>query len=204
MQTGTIASGEADVLDEVETSRGQGYLLLSTLLARPPSDDLLRRIGGLLGGPGPWGRSLDALAREARATAAAAEERDFNRLFIGVNRGELVPYASFYITGFLHDRPLVEIRTTMARLGIARQSGVAEPEDHAAALLEIMGGLILGAWSPPAAPDAQQAFFERHLAPWLPTFFGNLEAARRSGLYKAVGEAGTLLLEIERKAFLLT
>ena len=199
-----IPAGEADALDEVELSRAHAYLLLSALLARPPSSDLLRRVAALFGGPGAWGRSVEALARAARVTTAKAEERDYNRLFIGVDRGELVPYASYYITGFLHDRPLVDLRKSMARLGIARGEGVSEPEDHIASVLEIMGGLIAGHFGAPASPEGQQAFFERHLAGWAGTFFANLEQARQSGLYKEVGAAGACLLEIERKAFLLT
>jgi TorA maturation chaperone TorD len=187
--------------DDIDAGRAQSYLLLATLLSRPPDAALLRSLSGLRGDGAAWGEGLDRLAAAAAADSAAAVEREHQRLFIGVLRGELVPYASYYVTGFLHDRPLVAVRQDMDALGIARRAGVGEPEDHIAALLEIMAGLIDGRFGSAAPVARQRAFFERHLLPWAPTFFRDLEKAEAARFYRPVGALGLLLLEIERQAF---
>jgi TorA maturation chaperone TorD len=192
--------------DEIDHPRAQGYLLLSALLARPPDARLLARLGTLRSDGSAWGDALEALGDAARETAAEAADREFHRLFIGVSRGELVPYASYYVTGFLHDRPLVAVRRDMEALGIARQPGTAEPEDHAAALLEMMGGLIDGRFGGaepglPAPVARQRRFLEAHLLGWAPLFFRDLAAANAAGFYRPVGALGLLLLDIERQAF---
>lgn len=191
--------------EAVERMRAQAYALLASLLARPPSEGLLGRLAGLRGGDTPWGEALGALAAEARRTTPAEAEREFNRLFIGLTRGELLPYASYYLTGFLHDRPLVRLRDDMRRLGVARRAGASEPEDHIASMLEIMAGLIDGRFGAPApAPAAEQrSFHERHLAPWAPRFFRDLERAEAARLYRPVGALGRLLMDIEENAFAL-
>jgi TorA maturation chaperone TorD len=190
-------------LDEIEVPRARAYALLAALLARPPAPDLLEGIAALKGDGTSWGQALMTLAAVAGGVAPAEAEREFNRLFIGLQRGELMPYASYYLTGFLQDRPLVDLRGDMARLGIARSPGVAEPEDHIAGILEMMAGLIDGRFGAPATASAQQAFFERHLARWAPRFFRDLERAQNARLYRPVGALGRLLLEIEQNAFAL-
>jgi hypothetical protein len=122
--TGTAPDGELD------HARAGLYTLLAALLARPPGKDLLDLAAGLEGGATPLGRALDDLAARAGESDQAAAEREFNALFIGVERGELIPYASWYQTGFLHDRPLARLRQDMKALGLERRPGVAEPEDH--------------------------------------------------------------------------
>lgn len=190
-------------LDEAELQRVQAYSLLAALLARPPEQALLDQLAGLRGDETPWGQALSALGTGAAATAPEQAGREYNRLFVGLQRGELVPYASYYLTGFLHDRPLVVLRSDMARLGIARSPEISEPEDHIAAMLEIMAGLIAGHFGAPAAPAEQQAFFDRHLLPWAPRFFRDLERAKAAQFYRPVGLFGRLLIDIERDAFAL-
>jgi TorA maturation chaperone TorD len=183
-------------LDEEDLARAGLYALLGQLLANPPDRDLLTRCAALRGTDTPLGQALDELAGLAAATGADAAEHEYNALFIGVDRGELVPYASFYLTGFLHDRPLARLRRDMQALGVERRSGVAEPEDHIACLCEIMAGLITGTYGNlPAADEA--SLFRRHLAPWAERFFGDLERARAAALYRPVGALGRIFLAIE-------
>jgi TorA maturation chaperone TorD len=191
---------EADV-DDVARGRAQQYALLARLLRGPPDAALLKQIGQLQSDGTALGNAHRELA-DAGARATAAEvEREFFALFIGVGRGELLPYASYYITGFLHERPLARLRQDLSRFGIARAHGVAEPEDHAGILCEIMAGLASGQL--PAPELADRTIFERHVAPWMGRFFADLERAETAEFYKPVGTMGRIFIEIEAEAFAL-
>ncbi len=193
-QDATVA--EEDVL------RANLYDLLSALLANPPQRDLIDRVAELEGDDGDLGRAVKALARVARATTEQAAEREFSRLFIGVARGELLPYASYYMTGFLNEKPLALLRNDMTRLGIERAPNVFEPEDNIASLCEMMAGLILGRFAEaPVGLSTQKNFFSAHIAPWAGHFFADLEAAKGSVFYAPVGAIGRAFIEIEREAF---
>jgi len=97
---------ERDVIDDIDIARAQEYALLSALLARAPDAALLERLAGLRGDPSPLGLAHAALAEASCNASVVGVEREYFDLFIGMGRGELMPYASFYLTGFLHDRPL--------------------------------------------------------------------------------------------------
>jgi TorA maturation chaperone TorD len=192
--------GEDAVLAE-DWLRAHQYQLLARLLAAPADATLLRLASGLTGEDTELGRALGDLAdRAGRATPEAAS-REYHELFIGIGRGELVPYASYYLTGFLNEKPLAKLRSDMARLGIARADDVKEPEDHIAALCEMMAGLITGAFGAPLGLAEQRAFFDRHLAAWAPVFFQDLEQAKSAWLYAPVGALGRAFMGIERTAF---
>ena len=128
--------------DEVAAARAQEYALLAAMLVRAPNAQLLDRLARLRGDATPLGVAHVALAQAASEANVAQIEREFFDLFIGIGRGELLPYGSYYLTGFLHERPLARLRADLAPLGIERVEGNAEPEDHAATLCEIMAGLI--------------------------------------------------------------
>ena len=131
----------------------------------------------------------------------AASSASIFDLFIGLGRGELLPYGSYYLTGFLHERPLARLREDLAQLGIERVDGQAEPEDHAAILCEIMAGLASGRFPAPAGADRE--LFEKHLAPWIGRFFADLERAEAADFYRRVGALGRVFIEIETEAFAL-
>ena len=147
-------------IDEVDAARAQEYALLAALLTRAPDADLLERISQLRADASPLGLAHAALAEAAEQTNAERVEREFFDLFIGLGRGELLPYGSYYLTGFLHERPLARLREDLAQIGIARAEGVVEPEDHAGILCEIMSGL----GEPPAAGAAgiRPLIFDKH------------------------------------------
>src|SRR5579862_3558342 len=159
--------------DEIDVARAQQYALLAILLARAPGAELLARISTVRGDPSPLGVAHVALAEAAAAASVERIEREFFDLFIGIGRGELMPYGSYYLTGFLHERPLARLREDLARLGIERAEGNYEPEDHVAILCEIMAGIIGGHF--PAPPGSDKALFDAHLAPWIGRFFADLE-----------------------------
>src|SRR5262249_8643285 len=124
--------------DAVDAVRAQEYALLATLLARAPDAALLRRVAILTGDATPLGLAHAALAEAAAAHSADQIAREYFALFVGIGRGELLPYGSYYLTGFLHERPLARLRADLQGLGIESTEAQSEPEDHAAILCEIM------------------------------------------------------------------
>lgn len=191
---------EAD-FDDVADGRAQEYALLARLLRDPPDVALLKQIGQLQGDDTALGAAHNELAQAATHASAVDVEREFFHLFIGVGRGELLPYASYYVTGFLHERPLARLRQDLSRFGIARADGVAEPEDHAGILCEIMAGLASGQL--PAPERADRTIFENHIAPWMERFFADLERAEAAEFYKPLGTIGRIFMAIEAEAFAL-
>ena len=181
--------------------RADLYDYLGALLAGPPGKDLLKQTAGLSGDETDLGQAIGALARVAKASNEAAGEREYNALFVGLARGELLPYASFYMTGFLNEKPLAELRNDMARLGVERSPNKFEPEDNIASLCEMMAGMIRGRFGVPVDLEGQRAFFNKHIAPWAAHFFTDLEGAKNSVLYAPVGAVGRVFMEIEREAF---
>jgi TorA maturation chaperone TorD len=194
--------GEArSINDDVATARAQEYALLATLLARAPDAALLAKLSNMRGDATPLGVAHAALAQAADATRVERVETEFFNLFIGVGRGELLPYGSYYLTGFLHERPLARLRADLAPLGIERVEGNYEPEDHAATLCEIMARVIGGEVAAPEGTDQQ--IFEKHLSPWIGRFFADLERAEAANLYRRIGTLGRVFMEIETQAFAL-
>jgi TorA maturation chaperone TorD len=190
----------ADV-DEIDVARSQEYGLLAALLARAPDRELLARLARLGGDATPLGVAHVALAEAAAEADVTAVEREYFNLFIGLGRGELLPYASYYLTGFLNERPLARLRNDLAVIGVERVEGNYEPEDHAATLCEIMAGLAGGTLPAPEGPERK--LFERHMAPWIGRFFSDLERAEAATFYRHVGTIGRVFVEIETEAFAL-
>ena len=191
---------EDDALDPVDAARAQEYALLAALLSFPPSNALLGEIARLQGDVTPLGRAHAAAGRGRGGGDDRGDvEREYFDLFVGLGRGELLPYASYYLTGFLNERPLSRLRDDLAALGIERIENNFEPEDHAATLCEIMAGLAGGRF--PTSPEAQRAFFEKHVAPWMGRLFADMENATSAKFYRSVGSLGRLFLEIEAEAF---
>jgi TorA maturation chaperone TorD len=195
------AGSVIDNVDDADAARAQEYALLAVLLARTPSSDLLNRLAELRGDASPLGVAHAALADAASRARPDRVEREFFDLFIGLGRGELMPYGSYYLTGFLYERPLARLRADLAKLGIERAEGNVEPEDHVAILCEIMSGLAGGRF--PGLKDAERDLFEKHLAPWIGRFFTDLENAEAADFYRRIGMLGRVFMEIESEAFAL-
>jgi len=188
-------------IDEIDAARAAEYTLLAALLVRAPDAGMLARLARLRGDANPLGLAHVALAEAAAATSVERASREFFDLFIGIGRGELLPYGSYYLTGFLNERPLARLREDLGRLGIERTDGNLEPEDHAAILCEIMAGVVGGTLPAPSGTD--RALFDAHLAPWIGRFFADLERAEAADLYRRIGALGRLFISIESEAFAL-
>lgn len=190
-------------IDAEDQMRADMYNLMGLLLAGPPDQGTLDVVAGLAGNETDLGQAVEALATMARSTRPATVEREFNSLFIGLGRGELLPYASFYLTGFLNEKPLALLRRDMTEYGLSRAPNVYEPEDNVASLMEMMGAMIAGRFGPPASLERQRTFFNKHLAPWVGHFFADLEQAKTAEFYVPVGTIGRAFVQIEVEAFRL-
>lgn len=196
-----LGSSQISAHSEEEVYRAHLYRLLARLLGAPADQELFRLLQDLDGDDSPMGQAVAALSDVAARMSMEEAAQEYHDLFIGVTQGELVPFASYYLTGFLHEKPLLDLRNSMDELGIARTEDVAETEDHIASLCEIMHGMITGEFGKPISLADQFRFFEDHLSSWAGKFFEELEAAKSARFYMPVGLIGKLYLEIESEAF---
>ena len=196
------AAAQDIVIPEEDRMRADLYNYLGLMLSRPADEMTLTMSAGLSGDDETeLGRAIAALARVAKAVKPKAVESEFNALFIGLGRGELLPYASYYLTGFLNEKPLATLRADMLARGLTRADNVFEPEDNIASLMEMMGAMIAGRFGPPTSLDDQKTFFNTHIAPWAAHFYSDLEGAKNSVFYASVGTIGRVFMEIESEAF---
>ena len=201
MQSASEVVEAGVIISEEDRLRSELYRLLARFLSQPPTEADLLAARNLEGGDTPLGKAVHAFARIAANMQPSTADDEYHDLFIGVGRGELLPYGSYYLTGFLHEKPLARLRGDMAALGIAANREATEPEDHAAAVLDMMAGLIDGSFGEPLPLDRQKEFYDAHVGTWLPLFFRDLEGASSSVLYAALAQIGTRFLEIESAAF---
>ena len=172
VHTGVVA--EEDVL------RAQVYGLLSRTLAKPMSDETLEIVRGLNGvdDGSPIGAAMKALGDIAVRTTRGKADDEYSALFHGMGSGGAIhPYASYFLTGFIYEKPLADLRRDLAEMGVNRSGVSDEPEDHIAFLCEIMHGLISGSFGAPASVEYQRDFFNRHMATWAVKFFEEIGRA---------------------------
>jgi len=188
---------EKDLPLEEEAWRAGVWAMLGTLLMRVPDEETLRRVAAFLridGRGTELQMALRTLGLAAEHCSPASVDDEFHDLFIGIGRGELLPYGSWYQTGFLMERPLSMLRETLAELGYRREETVKEPEDHVAALCEVMA-LLIG----DDVPLSRQAeFFQEHVDGWMERFFEDLEGADSAIFYRSVGRMGKAFVRFER------
>jgi TorA maturation chaperone TorD/DNA-binding transcriptional regulator YdaS (Cro superfamily) len=186
-------------VDDIEQARASLYFLLARLLRHAPTAASLNELGQIRGNETPLGMAQIRLAEAALSISAEDAAAEYFTLFIGVGRGELLPYASYYMTGFLHERPLARVREDLAELGVERADGNFDPEDHIGLLLEVLGSMAAGTFEGNVA--RQKIFFDRHLAPWAERFFADLAVSPSAKFYKAVAALGSCFVAVERAAF---
>jgi TorA maturation chaperone TorD len=191
-------------LDE-ETARAELYGLLAQLWYAPPSDALMEALrvavtdapaqGALL--EEPW-RTLVGVAREMDGTAVAAE---FDALFGGVGKPEVYLFASHYLSGFLNEKPLAQLRTELDSLGLTRDAAMGETEDHIAYLCEVMRYLIAGDDVAVANLTRQRDFFAAHLQPWADALCDATSGHPRARFYGALAELTRVFMAVEAQGF---
>ncbi len=188
-------------ISEEDALRADMYDFLASLLRKEPSDELIDKVSHLEGDETPIGSACLTLAHLAKTLDNGLIRSEYVDIFIGVGRGEVLPFASYYLTGFLNDKPLANLRADMARIGVARVKGVKEPEDHIASLFDMMSGLIRGHYGKVFSIAEQAVFFNRHIEPWAGLLMRDIEAAKTVVFYAPVGTIGKAFLEIESAAF---
>jgi TorA maturation chaperone TorD len=188
----------SEAADAEQIHRANAYQMLASLLRAAPSTSVLHALGNLgdaTSSKDELGIAMALLGLAARNSQARRVDDEFHDLFIGLGRGELVPFGSWYQTGFLMEKPLGLLRDDLRKLGIERQTAVKEPEDHAAALCEALALLIAEA----TALERQRDFFQAHMAPWFERFFKDMQNARGAAFYKAVGRFGAAFTAFEQR-----
>ena len=192
------------VIAEEDLLRAQIYGLLSRVLAAPMSDETLEIVRGLsdVEDSSGIGAAMKAFGDVAVRTPRGKAEEEYSALFHGMGSGgEIHPYASYFLTGFIYEKPLADLRQDLTELGVDRSGVSDEPEDHIAFLCEVMHGLITGTFGGPAPLERQREFFNRHMSTWAVKVFEDLESAKSAALYMPVGTIGKLFMAVEAEAF---
>ncbi len=192
---------------EEDLARADFHGLLAALLIRAPDAQFLQRLACapplVAANPAhPLSCTWNALRQAAGAIAPDAVQDEFDALFISPGTPQLNPYGSYYVTGFMNSQPLAALRADLSRFGIARASGVGEPEDHLAALCEVMRALIAGL--PGIAPrplDVQRRFFLDYLAPWYRRCLDDMRKAEGACFYRCVADFGLAFFDLEFEAY---
>ena len=186
-------------VSENDQLRADIYQLLAALLRRQPSPELLQFLANLeidANEDNEMTKAWLSLQLAAQQFNSAQLEDEYFALFLGVGCGEILPYGSWFMTGSLMDKPLALLRQDLMQLGFEREDNVKEPEDHVAALCEVMGTLIL------EAPSYRQlAFYQRHIGSWIGRFCDNLAKAPSAAFYVTVAQLAKAFFAMEASAF---
>ena len=197
----SLESNQITLIDEEDQLRADMYSFLASLLRSEPSADLVKQLTLLKSDNTPIGNAIKILAKLASSLDLHEIRDEYVKIFIGVGRGEILPFASYYLTGFLKDKPLAKLRNDMKEIGIEMSADVKEPEDHIASLFDIMSGIILGKFDRKFSITEQRDFFNKHLAPWVELLMRDIEASKIAVFYAPVGTLGREFIEIERSSF---
>lgn len=194
----------SSALDE-ETARAEVYGLLAALYYAPPSAELLAQLrvavteapaaGGFL--EEPW-RQFVGTVRDLSDEQVAAE---YDALFGGVGKPEVYLFGSYYLSGFLNEKPLAALRGDLAALGLARDETMPETEDHFACVCEVMRYLIAGDDVEVANLTQQQKFFSAHVQPWAAQMCEAISAHPKARFYAALAAFTAAFVSVETQGF---
>ncbi len=188
-------------IKEEDQLRADMYSFIANLIRSEPSVELIETIKNLKGDKSNIGSAIKLLSKFANSLHISEIQDEYVSLFLGVGRGELLPFASYYLTGFLNDKPLSKLRDDMNKIGVVRLKEVKEPEDHISSLFDIMSGLITGKFGKQYTVSEQSDFFEKHLNTWVHLLMTDIESAKTAVFYAPLGSLGKEFINIEREAF---
>ena len=190
-----------------DQARAEVYALLSNLFYRPPSKELLQAIATSNsmcndGTDSGYCRAWRALQQAAASADAEAVIEEFDAAFISTGRPPVMLYGSFYLAGFLNEKPLAYLRDELVQMGLTRRGNSHESEDHISALCDVMCFLIVGDHdTPPAALDAQRDFFLRHVKTWYAQLCDAVSGASEIHFYKHVAQFARVFFDLENESF---
>lgn len=202
-----VSIGQQSVVSPEDQARAQWYLFIAAVLRSPPDEAALRSLRDTAlrrdsdaETDSPLGAAWVALLEAARRFELAQIRAEYDDAFIGVGKSEVTLNASWYLTGFLNERPLVDLREQLAKLGLARRDGIGETEDHIASLCEAMAWMIASGESR-LGVAVQRDFFGRFIAPWYPRLADSMQGSATTAFYRAVAEVLRVFFDVERQAF---
>ena len=199
-----MSSNNANILhniNEEDQLRADMYSFLANLLRAEPDEKLVKQLTTLESDDSPIGKSIKTLSKLALSLDLPTIRDEYVRIFVGVGRGEILPFASYYLTGFLKDKPLAKLRQDMEKIGIRLEDNVKEPEDHIASIFDMMAGLIVGKFNKKFSIAEQRDFFNKHLAPWVDLLMRDIESSKIAVFYSPIGTIGKEFMDIERSSF---
>jgi TorA maturation chaperone TorD len=196
----TAADDDAD-----ELARAELYGLLSRLWYAPPDAPLLQQFAVAVTQAPQSGSILEApwqeLVAAMRATTEQQAADEYDALFQGVGKPDVFLYGSYYVAGFLNERPLARLRDDLAALGLGRDPAMGETEDHVAYLCEVMRYLIAGDDLGVCNLEQQRRFFRTHLQPWIEQLCDAVAQHPRARLYAALATLTRVFVQVETQAF---
>lgn len=191
--------------DSEEIARAELYGLLARLWIAPPDAELLSQFGvAVTEAPQPGGfleAPWQALVAAMRASSAEAAADEYDALFGGVGKPEVFLYGSYYLAGFLNEKPLAELRTDLAALGLTRDEQRGETEDHIAYVFEVMRYLIAGDDVAVCNLEQQRRFFRAHVQSWVERMADAVEAQPRARLWREVAAFTRAFVQVEMQGF---
>jgi len=199
-----LSSNNAKIIaniNEEDQLRADMYSFLANLLRAEPDEKLVKQLTILNSDDSPIGKSIKTLSKLATSLDLPTIRDEYVKIFVGVGRGEILPFASYYLTGFLKDKPLANLRQDMQEIGIKLADNVKEPEDHIASIFDMMSGLILDKFEKKHSITDQKDFFNKHLAPWVDLLMRDIESSKIAVFYSPIGTIGKEFMEIERASF---
>lgn len=194
-------------LQEEQEYRAGAYSLLAALFRAAPDKTMMDHLvtfSQLEKSGSELEATMSILGETAKTANIELVDDEYHALFVGLGRGQLLPYGSWYQTGFLMEKPLGILRNDLAALGYERCEETSEPEDHIAALCEVMSALItegLEEATTSNCQEQQRVFFETHMKPWAIKFFTDLKAASSVDFYQPVADLGHAFFEFETQYF---
>lgn len=196
----------APAIPPEDLARADMYALIANLFYGPPAEGLLAALLSVGDPDGQGETELRSAWRELQSAAKVADparlKEEFDTLFISTGQAPVLPYGSYYLSGFLNERPVVDVIDQLREMGFARRESVSEPEDHISALCDVMRLLILGSEdSEPSNLDAQRKFYDRHIKPWYGRLTQDIMRTADADFYRHVAKFAQAFLDVESESF---
>jgi TorA maturation chaperone TorD len=189
-----------------ELQRAELYGLLARLWFAPPDAALFEQFAVAVTEAPQQGAFLEApwqeLVAAMRTVGEQAATEEYEALFIGIGKPDVLLYGSHHLAGALNEKPLVALRTDLADLGLARDTAIGETEDHVSFLFEVMRYLIAGDDVALCHLERQRLFFRTHLQPWVANSLCDaVQQHPRAHLYAALAAFTRAFVQVETQGF---